>query len=95
MPPFWSITWLDTSVIASIAIELALEDAIRYLARLSDETRASDPQERTIATVDKPIIYASRALRVGFTVFFFFNFRTDPDVWILIPSQPATRTNRW
>jgi len=69
---------LGTSVIASIAIGIAVEDAIRYLARLSDETRATDDQDkailRTIATVGKPIIYASTALGLGFMVFLFSNF---------------------
>jgi predicted RND superfamily exporter protein len=67
-----------TSVIASIAIGIAVEDAIRYLARLSDETRATDDQEmaiqRTIASVGKPIIYASSALGLGFMVFLFSGF---------------------
>jgi predicted RND superfamily exporter protein len=69
---------LGTSVIASIAIGIAVEDAIRYLARLSDETRATDDQDkaiaRTITTVGKPIIYASTALGLGFLVFLFSNF---------------------
>ena len=69
---------LGTSVIASIAIGIAVEDAVRYLARLSDETRATDDQDkaiaRTIATVGKPIIYASAALGLGFMVFLFSNF---------------------
>jgi hypothetical protein len=69
---------LGTSVIASIAIGIAVEDAIRYLARLSDETRATDDQDeaiaRTIASVGKPIIYASTALGLGFMVFLFSNF---------------------
>ncbi|HLW69728.1 MAG TPA: MMPL family transporter [Candidatus Binataceae bacterium] len=69
---------VGTSVIASIAIGIAVEDAIRYLARLSDETRATDDQDkaiaRTIATVGKPIIYASTALGLGFMVFLFSNF---------------------
>jgi uncharacterized protein len=69
---------LGTSIIASIAIGIAVEDAIRYLARLSDETRATDDQEqaiqRTISTVGKPIIYASIALGMGFMVFLFSNF---------------------
>ena len=69
---------LGTSVIASIAIGIAVEDAIRYLARLSDETRTTDDQDkaiaRTITTVGKPIIYASTALGLGFMVFLFSNF---------------------
>lgn len=69
---------LGTSIIASIAIGIAVEDAIRYLARLSDEIRATHDQERaifqTISTVGKPIIYASTALGLGFLVFLFSNF---------------------
>jgi hypothetical protein len=69
---------VGTSVIASIAIGIAVEDAIRYLARLSDETRATDDQDqailRTISTVGKPIIYGSTALGLGFMVFLFSNF---------------------
>ena len=69
---------LGTSIIASIAIGIAVEDAIRYLARLSDEIRTTHDQEKalfeTIATVGKPIIYASAALGLGFLVFLFSNF---------------------
>jgi uncharacterized protein len=69
---------LGTSVIASIAIGIAVEDAIRYLARLSDETRTTQDQDKaifqTISTVGKPIIYASSALGLGFMVFLFSNF---------------------
>jgi predicted RND superfamily exporter protein len=69
---------LGTSIIASIAIGIAVEDAIRYLARLSDEIRATHDQEKaifqTISTVGKPIIYASTALGLGFLVFLFSNF---------------------
>lgn len=69
---------LGTSIIASIAIGIAVEDAIRYLARLSDEIQATHDQEKaifqTIATVGKPIIYASTALGLGFLVFLFSNF---------------------
>jgi hypothetical protein len=69
---------LGTSIIASIAIGIAVEDAIRYLARLSDEIRATHDQEKalfqTISTVGKPIIYASTALGLGFLVFLFSSF---------------------
>jgi hypothetical protein len=69
---------LGTSIIASIAIGIAVEDAIRYLARLSDEIQATHDQEKaifqTISTVGKPIIYASAALGLGFLVFLFSNF---------------------
>jgi predicted RND superfamily exporter protein len=69
---------LGTSIIASIAIGIAVEDAIRYLARLSDEIRTTHDQEKalfqTISTVGKPIIYASTALSLGFLVFLFSSF---------------------
>jgi uncharacterized protein len=69
---------LGTSIIASIAIGIAVEDAIRYLARLSDEIRTTHDQEKaifqTISNVGKPIIYASTALGLGFMVFFFSSF---------------------
>ena len=69
---------LGTSIIASIAIGIAVEDAIRYLARLSTEIQESHDQDRaifqTISTVGKPIIYASAALGLGFLVFLFSNF---------------------
>jgi len=69
---------LGTSIIASIAIGIAVEDAIRYLARLSDEIRTTHDQEKaifqTISTVGKPIIYASTALGLGFMVFLFSSF---------------------
>jgi len=69
---------LGTSIIASIAIGIAVEDAIRYLARLSAEIRVTHDQERaifqTISTVGKPIIYASTALGLGFLTLLFSNF---------------------
>jgi uncharacterized protein len=69
---------LGTSIIASIAIGIAVEDAIRYLARLSAEVRATHDQERaifhTITTVGKPILYASAALGLGFLTFLFSHF---------------------
>lgn len=69
---------LGTSIIASIAIGIAVEDAIRYLARLSVEIRETHDQERaifqTITTVGKPIIYASAALGLGFLTLLFSNF---------------------
>ncbi len=69
---------LGTSIIASIAIGIAVEDAIRYLARLSAEIQATHDQEQaifqTIATVGKPIIYASAALGLGFLTLLFSNF---------------------
>ena len=69
---------LGTSIIASIAIGIAVEDAIRYLARLSSEIRATHDQEQaifqTVATVGKPIVYASTALGLGFLTLLFSNF---------------------
>jgi predicted RND superfamily exporter protein len=69
---------LGTSIIASIAIGIAMEDAIRYLARFSDEIQTTHDQEKaifqTISTVGKPIIYATAALGLGFTEFFFSSF---------------------
>jgi len=69
---------LGTSIIASIAIGIAVEDAIRYLTRLSDEIRTTHDQEKalfqTISTVGKPIIYGSTALGLGFLVFLFSSF---------------------
>jgi predicted RND superfamily exporter protein/CRP-like cAMP-binding protein len=69
---------LGTSIIASIAIGIAVEDAIRYLARLSAEIQATHDQElaifQTVSTVGKPIIYASTALGLGFLTLLFSNF---------------------
>ncbi|MBI3756389.1 MAG: MMPL family transporter [Deltaproteobacteria bacterium] len=69
---------LGTSIIASIAIGIAVEDAIRYLARLSAEIQATHDQElaifQTVATVGKPIIYASAALGLGVLTLLFSNF---------------------
>jgi hypothetical protein len=69
---------LGTSIIASIAIGIAVEDAIRYLARLSAEIQSTHDQElaifQTVATVGKPIIYASAALGLGFLTLLFSNF---------------------
>ena len=69
---------LGTSIIASIAIGIAVEDAIRYLARLSAEIQVTHDQDlaifQTVSTVGKPIIYASTALGLGFLTLLFSNF---------------------
>jgi len=69
---------LGTSIIASIAIGIAVEDAIRYLTRLSDEIRTTHDQEKalfqTISTVGKPMISGSTTLGLGFLVFLFSSF---------------------
>ena len=55
-----------------------MEDAIRYLARLSTEIRETPDQERaifqTMTTVGQPLIYASVALGLGFMTLLFSNF---------------------
>jgi uncharacterized protein len=61
---------LATTMIASIALGIAVDDTIHILSRLSSEVRATGQQERallhTLSTVGKPALYASVLIFLGF-----------------------------
>jgi len=69
---------LGTSLIAAIALGIAVDSTIHYMARLNlelqGETDQSAAMVRTLRTVGVPIIYASVALFFGFLTFAFSSF---------------------
>ena len=64
---------LGTSLIAAIALGIAVDSTIHYMARLNQELRGETDQTaaivRTLASVGVPIVYAMLALFLGFMVF--------------------------
>lgn len=82
---FGAMGWLGielsmaTSLIASIAIGLAIDDTIHYLVRYNREFR-SDLNERrsledTIRHIGQPIIFTTVTIGIGFSVLIFSGFR--------------------
>jgi len=69
---------LGTSLIATIALGIAVDSTVHYMARLNRELRGETDQEaairRTLATVGQPILYTTVALVLGFLVFAFSSF---------------------
>jgi uncharacterized protein len=76
----WSGIFLNlgTSLIAAIALGIAVDSTIHYMARLSLELRRTTDQAevivRTLQRVGIPILYATVALTAGFLIFGFSNF---------------------
>jgi len=70
---------LVTSLIASIAIGLAVDDTIHYLARYNREFRKDLDDERairdTLHHVGRPITFTTVTICVGFSVLFFSSFK--------------------
>ena len=68
-----------TSLIASIAIGLAVDDTIHYLARYNQEFRKDLDDERairdTLHHVGRPIIFTTITICVGFSVLVFSSFK--------------------
>ncbi len=69
---------LGTSLIAAIALGIAVDSTIHYMARLNlelqGETEQAAAMVRTLRTVGVPIIYATVALFFGFLTFAFSGF---------------------
>jgi hypothetical protein len=69
---------LGTSLIATIALGIAIDSTIHYMARLNLELRGETDQQAAIARalgrVGAPIIYTTVALALGFLVFAFSSF---------------------
>ena len=69
---------MATSLIASIAIGLAVDDTIHYLYRCNRELRngsdRKDALKRTIDHVGRPIIFTTFTISLGFAVLLFSNF---------------------
>ncbi len=68
-----------TSLIASIAIGLAVDDTIHYLVRYNKEFRKDLDDERalrdTLLHVGRPIIYTTVTVSLGFAVLLFSGFK--------------------
>jgi hypothetical protein len=68
-----------TSLIASVAIGLAVDDTIHYLTRYNREFRKDLDDERairdTLHHVGRPIIFTTITICVGFSVLFFSSFK--------------------
>src|SRR5207245_4078546 len=69
---------LGTSLIAAIALGIAVDSTIHYMARLNLELRGETDQVaalvRTVRTVGLPIVYTTVALFLGFLSFAFSSF---------------------
>jgi len=69
---------LGTSLIAAIALGIAVDSTIHYMARLNQELRGETDQTaaivRTMGSVGVPIVYAMLALFLGFLVFSLSSF---------------------
>jgi hypothetical protein len=67
-----------TSLIASIAIGIAVDDTIHYMFRFNQQFHKDfsrhHANDRTIADVGKPIVFTSLAIGLGFSVFLFSSF---------------------
>jgi hypothetical protein len=67
-----------TSLVASIAIGLAVDDTIHYMFRYNYQFRRDYSRRqanyRTIADVGKPIVFTSIAIGLGFSVLLFSSF---------------------
>src|SRR5262249_29422778 len=69
---------LGTSLIAAIALGVAVDSTVHYMARLNLELKGESDQEaaisRAVRTVGIPIIYTTVALFFGFLTFAFSSF---------------------
>jgi signal transduction histidine kinase len=68
-----------TSLIASVAIGLAVDDTIHYLVRYNSEFKKDLDKDRamreTIMAVGRPIIFTSLTIGIGFSVLMFSHFQ--------------------
>ena len=68
-----------TSLIASVAIGLAVDDTIHYLVRYNSEFKKDLDKDRamreTIMAVGRPIIFTSLTIGIGFSVLLFSHFQ--------------------
>ena len=81
---FGLMGWLNvhlsvvTSLIASIAIGLAVDDTIHYLFRYNNEFRKDPDKDRaltnTVFSVGRPIIFTTLTISCGFSILLFSHF---------------------
>jgi hypothetical protein len=85
---------LGTSLIAAIALGIAVDSTIHYMARLNQELRGETDQTaalvRTLRTVGGPIIYTTIALFFGFLTFALSSFVPIQNFGILAGITMAT-----
>jgi len=85
---------LVTSLIAAIALGIAVDSTIHYMARLNLELRGETDQAaaivRTVRTVGVPIVYTTIALFFGFLTFGFSSFVPIQNFGILAGVTMAT-----
>jgi len=92
----WLGIWLNlgTSLIAAIALGIAVDSTVHYMARLNMELRGETDQTaaivRTLRTVGVPIVYTTIALFFGFLTFAFSSFVPIQDFGILAGVTMAT-----
>ena len=77
-----------TAPLAAIALGLAIDDTIHFLARFRMEFRKEKIYSKaiynTIISVGKPILISSIVLTAGFCIFLFSNFQPTQNMGILI-----------
>jgi hypothetical protein len=85
---------LGTSLIAAIALGIAVDSTIHYMARLNQELRGETDQTaalvRTLRTVGGPIIYTTIALFFGFLTFALSSFVPIQNFGVLAGITMAT-----
>src|SRR5262249_43014066 len=78
---------VGTSLIADIALGIAVDSTIHYMARLNLELQGEEDQaaavRRALRTVGLPIVYTTVALFLGFITFAFSSFVPIQDFGIL------------
>ncbi len=77
-----------TSLIASVAIGLAVDDTIHYLVRYNSEFKKDLNKDRamrdTIMAVGRPIIFTSLTIGIGFSVLLFSHFEPTATFGLLM-----------
>jgi predicted RND superfamily exporter protein len=85
---------LGTSLIAAIALGIAVDSTVHYMARLNLEVKGETDQTaaitRAVKTVGVPIFYTTVALFLGFLTFSFSNFTLLQNFGILSAVTMAT-----
>jgi hypothetical protein len=85
---------MGTSLIAAIALGIAVDSTIHYLARLNLELKGETDQAaavvRALRTVGVPIVYTSLALCLGFLTFALSSFVPIQNFGILASATMAT-----
>lgn len=90
---FGIMGWFDirlntsTSMVALIALGIAIDDTIHFMVRYQGELRATNDQKKamanTIRTEGEPVIFTSVALSAGFAVLMLSNFAPSASFGLL------------